>query len=144
MSETKRRSRGLGISLLVSLGIGCAAVLLSIGLANLPNFFNPREGAGFSENLPLTRFLGNALQSLLILLILVLSIRRVFTYVSSRLLLVGWAAVALLAVAAPSPSIINGAYGDTLAGVFAIATGVLAAGYSFHLMFCRPVEAKAR
>jgi len=47
----------------------------------------------------------------------------------------------LLAVAAPAPSIINGAYANTLTGVYAVATGVLAAGFTFQVMYWKPVKA---
>jgi len=143
MTEKTRRNRSLGASLLISIGIGFAMVLISVGIAHLPNLFNPKESPRYNEFLPLASFLGNASQGLVILLILALSVRRMSARISSRLLFAGWAAAALVAVAAPAPSIINGAYANTLTGVYAVATGILAAGYSFQLMYWKPAVATA-
>ena len=106
--------------------IGIAAGMLSILLALLPNVFNSVESIAFNQNLRLTWFLGCSLQGLLAAGLLVVSWQKAHPSLSVHRVLQTWGLTALLGVAIPAPSILNGKYADGLCRIYALLVGIAA------------------
>lgn len=110
---------------LACLAAAVAAAALSIGLALLPNAFNPMDG-GYNDRLRLTWFLGVALQGLAAAGAMAALLSRLLP--KSAAIWSVWGVTAALGVAVPAPGMLSGSYADRLLGVYAVLVGVSFAG----------------